>query len=82
MKEERKLTLCNHAELMASDLDDVMLKVANIIDNIDANPDETIDDDIYTMLQDLLDKTKEANDVAWELENLCQEREMGKRRFE
>lgn len=82
MNEERKLTLRNHAELMAGDLDDVMLKVASIIDDIDANPDETIDDDIYTGLQDLLDKTKEANDVAWELENLCQEREMGKRRFE
>lgn len=82
MNEERKLTLRNHAELMAGELDDVMLKVANIIDDIDANPGETIDDDIYTMLQDLLGKTKEANDVAWELENLCQEREMGKRRFE
>lgn len=82
MKEERKLTLRNHAELMASDLDDAMLKVANIIDNIDANPDETIDDDIYTGLQDLLDKLKEVNDAAWELENLCREREMGKRRFE
>ena len=82
MKEERKLTLRNHAELMASDLDDVMLKVASIIDDIDSNPDETIDDDIYTGLQDLLDKLKEASDVAWALENLCQEREMGKRRFE
>ena len=82
MKEERKLTLRNHAELMASDLDDAMLKIANIIDDIDANPDETIDDDIYTGLQDLLDKLKEVNDVAWALENLCQEREMGKRRFE
>lgn len=82
MNEERKLTLRNHAELMAGDLDDVMLKVANIIDNIDANPDETIDDDIYTGLQNLLDKLKEASDTAWELENLCQEREMGKRRFE
>jgi len=82
MKEERKLTLRNHAELMASDLDDAMLKVASIIDDIDSNPDETIDDDIYTGLQDLLDKLKEVNDVAWALENLCQEREMGKRRFE
>ena len=82
MKEERKLTLRNHAELMASDLDDVILKVASIIDDIDDNPDETIDDDIYTGLQDLLDKLKEASDTAWALENLCQEREMGKRRFE
>ena len=82
MKEERKLTLRNHAELMASDLDDAMLKVASIIDDIDANPGETIDDDIYTGLQDLLDKLKEVNDVAWALENLCREREMGKRRFE
>lgn len=82
MNEERKLTLRNHAELMAGDLDDVMLKVASIIDDIDANPGETIDDDIYTGLQDLLGKLKEASDVAWSLENLCQEREMGKRRFE
>ena len=80
--EERKLTLRNHAELMAGELDDAILKVASIIDDIDANPDETIDDDIYTGLQDLLDKLKEVNDVAWALENLCQEREMGKRRFE
>ena len=82
MKEERKLTLRNHAELMASDLDDVMLKVASIIDDIDSNPDETIDDDIYTALQNLLNELKYASDAAWGLENLCQEREMGKRRFE
>ena len=80
--EERKLTLRNHVKLMASELDDAMLKVASIIDDIDANPDETIDDDIYTALQNLLNELKYANDAAWELENLCQEREMGKRRFE
>lgn len=81
MKEENKLTLRNHAELIASELDDAALKVENIIDDIDANQDEWIDDDVYTGLQDLLDKLKDVNDTAWTLENLCQEREMGKRRF-
>lgn len=82
MKEERKLTLRNHAELMAGELDDITLKASSIIDDIDANSDETIDDDIYTALQNLLNELKYACDAAWALENLCQEREMGKRRFE
>lgn len=81
MNEERKLTLRNHAELMASELDDITLKASNIIDDIDANPDEPIDDDIYTALQNLLNELKYACDAAWGLENLCQEREMGKKRF-
>lgn len=81
MNEERKLTLRNHAELMAGELDDITLKASNIIDDIDANPDEPIDDDIYTALQNLLNELKYACDAAWELENLCQEREMGKKRF-
>ena len=81
MKEERKLTLRNHAELFAGDLDEVALNLGNIIDDIDANPDETIDDEVYTRLQDLLDKVKEANDMAWELENMLETNFMGKRRF-
>jgi len=78
---ENKLTLRNHAELISTDLDDVALRLENIIDDIDANPDETIDDEIYTRLQDLLDKVKEANDMAWELENMLETNFMGKRRF-
>jgi len=78
---ERKLTLRNHAELAASELEEVVLNLGNIIDDIDANQDERIDDDVYTDLQDLHDKVREASSMAWELEILCQEREMGKRRF-
>ena len=78
---ERKLTLRNHAELAASELEEVVLNLGNIIDDIDANQDERIDDDVYTDLQDLHDKVREASSMAWELENLCQEREMGRRRF-
>lgn len=78
---EHKLTLRNHAELFAGDLDEVALNLGNIIDDIDANPDETIDDEVYTRLQDLLDKVKEANDMAWELENMLETNFMGKRRF-
>ena len=81
MKEERKLTLRNHAELMASELDDITLKASNIIDDIDANPDEPIDDDIYTALQNLLNEFKYACDAAWELENMLETNFMGKRRF-
>ena len=80
--EVHKLTLRNHLELIAGDIDDATLKISNIIDDIDANQDEWIDNDIYTELQDLFDKLKETNIAAWALENLCQEREMGKRRFE
>ena len=80
--EVHKLTLRNHAELIASEVDDAALKISNIIDDIDANQDEWIDDDVYAGLQNLLNELKYANDAAWALENLCQEREMGKRRFE
>jgi len=36
---EHKLTLRNHAELFAGDLDEVALNLGNIIDDIDANED-------------------------------------------
>ena len=78
---EHKLTLRNHAELIASELDDMMQKVSSIIETIDANQNEWIDDDVYASLQNLLNELKYANDAAWELENLCQKREMGKVRF-
>jgi hypothetical protein len=81
MNEERKLTLRNHAELFAGDLDEVALNLGNIIDDIDANEDEWIDDEVYQGMQDLFDAVRDAVDKAWELENLCQEREMGKKRF-
>jgi len=32
-------------------------------------------------MHDLFDAVRDAVDKAWALENLCQEREMGKRRF-
>lgn len=78
---EHKLTLRNHAELFAGDLDEVALNLGNIIDDIDANENEWIDDDVYQSMQDLFDAVRDAVDKAWALENLCQEREMGKRRF-
>ena len=81
MNEERKLTLRNHAELFAGYLDEVALNLGNIIDDIDANEDKWIDDDVYQSMQDLFDAVRDAVDKAWELENLCQKREMGKRRF-
>ncbi len=79
--EGHKLTLRNHAELFAGDLDEVALNLGNIIDDIDANEDEWIDDDVYQSMHDLFDAVRDAVDKAWALENLCQEREMGKRRF-
>lgn len=81
MNEERKLTLRNHAELFASELDEVALNLGNIIDDIDANEDEWIDDEVYQSMQNLFDVVRDAVDKAWVLENLCQEREMGKKRF-
>ena len=42
---------------------------------------EWIDDEVYQDMQDLLDAVRDAVDKAWALENLCQEREMGKKRF-
>ena len=79
--EGHKLTLRNHAELFAGDLDEVALNLGNIIDDIDANEDEWVDDEVYQGMQDLFDAVRDAVDKAWALENLCQEREMGKKRF-
>jgi len=81
MNEERKLTLRNHAELFASELDEVALNLGNIIDDIDANDNDWIDEDVYQEMQDLHDALRDASDKAWSLENLCEEREMGKKRF-
>ena len=76
-----KLTLRNHFELFASDIGDIKNTVDGILCEIDSNTDEFIDDEIYCGMKDFQHMMREAWLKAWELENLCQEREMGKKRF-
>ncbi len=76
--EERKISLRNHAELFASELDEVALQLGNIIDDLDANPEDWTDDDVCGAMRDLYDAICVVAEKSWELENMLSEKEIGK----
>ena len=79
--EERKLTLRNHLELIASDLSETGTKLESLVADINNVKNEWIDDDILGDIIDLLGDVLNAADKAWGLENRFQDCDMGKWRF-
>lgn len=79
--EERKLTLRNHLELIASDLSEAGTKLESLVADINNVKNEWIDDDILGDVIDLLGDVLNAADKAWGLENRLQDCDMGKWRF-
>lgn len=81
MNEERKLTLRNHLELLADELGEIEKKLESLFKDINAIQNEWIDDDALMGMCDVYEHVHDAAGRAWEVENLLEKSDFGKKRF-